>query len=151
MTIRSQFEKPYKYLSEYVGLFVKKWDELIDCKQRAKSEGLLFIDVLKSRGKQSVLDVATGTGFALRSSSLKAGFDVFWADGAGEMLAKAFENSCAQGVILKTIHADWRWLEQQRAVASLTRSSASATASPICSRRMTAGGRWLNSSRCIEA
>lgn len=98
-----------KYVSEYVGSFVKKWDELIDWKQRAKSEGRFFIDVLKSRGKQSVLDVATGTGFH-SVQLLKAGFDVFSADGSGEMLARAFENGCAQGVILKTIHADWRWL-----------------------------------------
>jgi glycine/sarcosine N-methyltransferase len=100
-----------KYVSEYVRSFVRKWDELIDWKQRAKSEGRFFIDVLKSRGKQSVLDVATGTGFH-SVQLLKAGFEVFSADGSAEMLAEAFKNGCSHGVILKTIHADWRWLNR---------------------------------------
>ena len=91
--------------------FVEKWDELIDWSQRAKSEGRFFIDVLKARGKQSVLDVATGTGFH-SVQLVKAGFDVFSADGSAEMLAKAFENGCQHGVVLKTIHADWRGLNR---------------------------------------
>jgi glycine/sarcosine N-methyltransferase len=82
-----------KYVSEYVRGFVEKWDELINWKQRAKSEGRFFIDVLKARSKRSVLDVATGTGFH-SVQLLKAGFDVFSVDGSAEMLAKAFENGC---------------------------------------------------------
>ena len=100
-----------KYVSEYVRGFVEKWDELINWKQRAKSEGRFFIDVLKARGKRSVLDVATGTGFH-SVQLLKAGFDVFSVDGSAEMLAKAFENGCQHGVVLKTVHTDWRWLNR---------------------------------------
>ncbi|KWV94453.1 MULTISPECIES: class I SAM-dependent methyltransferase [unclassified Erythrobacter] len=100
-----------KYTTEYVRGFVEKWDELIDWEERANSEGRFFIDVLKARQKQSVLDVATGTGFH-SVQLLKAGFDVSSADGSAEMLAKAFENGVAHEVVLKTVHADWRWLNK---------------------------------------
>ncbi len=100
-----------KYTSEYIRGFVEKWDELIDWEQRAESEGRFFIDVLKARGKHTVLDVATGTGFH-SVQLLKAGFDVYSADGSAEMLAKAFENGVKHGVVLKTVHADWRWLNK---------------------------------------
>jgi SAM-dependent methyltransferase len=100
-----------KYVSEYVRGFVEKWDELIDWERRAKSEGRFFIDVLKARGKHNVLDVATGTGFH-SVQLLRAGFDVYSADGSAEMLAKAFENGRRHDVVLKTIHADWRWLNR---------------------------------------
>ncbi len=100
-----------KYTSEYIRGFVDKWDELIDWEQRAESEGRFFIDVLKARGKHSVLDVAAGTGFH-SVQLLKAGFDVYSADGSAEMLAKAFENGVEHGVVLKTIHADWRELNR---------------------------------------
>src|SRR5690606_35466456 len=43
---------------------------------------------------------------------LKNGFDVWSADGSPVMLAKAFENARRRGKILKTIHADWRWLNR---------------------------------------
>ena len=109
--IPSPSERTDKYVTEYVRGFVEKWDELIDWSQRAKSEGRFFIDVLKARGKKSVLDVATGTGFH-SVQLLKAGFDVTSADGSAEMLAKAFENGCQHHVVLKTIHADWRWLNK---------------------------------------
>ncbi|WP_367180748.1 class I SAM-dependent methyltransferase [uncultured Parasphingopyxis sp.] len=100
-----------KYVSEYIRGFVDKWDELIDWKSRAESEGRFFIDVLKARGKHSVLDVAAGTGF--HSIQLaKAGFDVTSADGSAEMLAKAFDNGREHGVVLKTVHADWRKLNK---------------------------------------
>jgi len=100
-----------KYTSEYIRGFVEKWDELIDWEQRAESEGRFFIDVLKARGKHAVLDVATGTGFH-SVQLLKAGFDVYSADGSAEMLAKAFQNGVDHGVVLKTVHADWRWLNK---------------------------------------
>lgn len=58
-----------------------------------------------------MLDVATGTGFH-SVQLLKAGFDVFSADGSAEMLAKAFENGMQHNVVLKTIHADWRRLNR---------------------------------------
>src|SRR5690625_7968775 len=79
------------YRGEYVMSFVEKWDELIDWDARAQSEGRFFIDVLHARDKQTVLDVATGTGFhSVRLT--EAGFDVSSADGSAAMLAKAFEN-----------------------------------------------------------
>jgi len=100
-----------KYVSEYVRGFVEKWDDLIDWDARAESEGRFFIDVLKARGKEKVLDVATGTGFH-SIQLLRAGFDVTSADGSAEMLAKAFNNGCDKGLVLKTVHADWRWLNK---------------------------------------
>jgi SAM-dependent methyltransferase len=99
------------YRREYVPGFVDKWDELIDWDARARSEGQFFVDVLRAHGKQSVLDVATGTGFhSVRLT--QAGFDVVSVDGAAPMLAKAFENGKKRGLILKTVHADWRQLNR---------------------------------------
>ena len=99
------------YRNEYVMAFVDKWDELIDWDARAESEGQFFIDVLRARGKNTVLDVATGTGFhSVRLS--EAGFAVTSADGSAAMLAKAFANAAARGLILKTVQADWRWLNR---------------------------------------
>lgn len=103
--------KTGKYKEEYIHKFVEKWDELIDWKARSKGEGRFFIDELKARGKHSVLDVATGTGYhSVRL--LNNGFDVWSADGSAVMLAKAFENAKNRGHILKTLHADWRWLNR---------------------------------------
>lgn len=99
------------YQKEYVESFVDKWDELIDWDARADSEGRFFIDILKARGKQRILDVATGTGFH-SIQLLKAGFDVVSADGSPEMLTKAFENARRRGLMLKTAQADWRWLNR---------------------------------------
>ena len=100
-----------QYRAEYIKSFVEKWDELIDWDARAKSEGRFFIDVLKSRDKEKVLDVATGTGFHA-VQLIKAGFDVTSADGSAAMLAKAFENAKSRRIILKTVQADWRWLNR---------------------------------------
>ena len=99
------------YRGEYVMSFVEKWDALIDWSARAESEGQFFIDVLRARGKTSVLDVACGTGFhSVRLT--EAGFNVTSADGSAAMLAKAFENGQSRGLILKTVQADWRWLNR---------------------------------------
>jgi SAM-dependent methyltransferase len=99
------------YTQEYVKGFVDKWDELIDWESRAKSEGDFFIKTLRERGVKKVLDVATGTGFhSVRL--LNAGFDVVSADGAPEMLVRAFENGRRHGHILRTVQADWRWLNR---------------------------------------
>lgn len=99
------------YQSEYVQSFVEKWDALIDWDARAKSEGAFFIDLLQRLGKHKVLDVATGTGFH-SVQLLKAGFQVTSADGNATMLTRAFENARNHGHILRTIHADWRWLNR---------------------------------------
>ncbi|MGD9852802.1 MAG: methyltransferase domain-containing protein [Nitrospirales bacterium] len=99
------------YKREYVHSFVRKWDALINWDARASSEGDFFIRILKERGVRRVLDVATGTGFhSIRL--LRAGFDVISADGSPEMLAQAFENGRRAGFIMRTIHADWRWLSR---------------------------------------
>ena len=100
------------YVSEYVGSFVEKWDELIDWKKRYQSEGSFFIDQLRARGVRKVLDVATGTGFhSVRL--LEEGFETVSADGSPEMLAQAFSNGLTYGGhILRVVHADWRWLNR---------------------------------------
>jgi len=99
------------YQDEYVEGFVDKWDELIDWEGRAESEGQFFIDLLRERGKRTVLDAATGTGF--HSVQLtKAGFQVTSVDGSAEMLGKAFENGRRRNMVLTTCHADWRWLNK---------------------------------------
>lgn len=99
------------YQTEYARQVVEKWDELIDWKARAASEGSFFIDALKERGVRRVLDVATGTGFhSVRL--LEAGFDVTSADGNAEMLGKAFANGRQHGRLLRTVQADWRWLNR---------------------------------------
>ena len=98
-----------QYRNEYITSFVDKWDSLINWEARSENEGSFFVDVLRSRGKHKVLDAATGTGFH-SVQLLKAGFDVTSADGSPTMLAKAFNNAKDQGLILKTVQSDWRWL-----------------------------------------
>ena len=107
----NQIRETGHYQEEYIRSFVEKWDELIDWDARAKSEGQFFIDILKARNKQKVLDVATGTGFH-SVQLLKAGFDVTSADGNAEMLTKAFHNAREQKMVINTVHADWRWLNK---------------------------------------
>ncbi|MDY7103558.1 MAG: class I SAM-dependent methyltransferase [Actinomycetota bacterium] len=99
------------YREEYVHSFVDKWDELIDWEARAESEGSFFAEVLRARGKQRVLDAATGTGFH-SVQLLAAGFDVTSADGSAQMLAKAFDNARDRGYVLQTVPTDWRWLNR---------------------------------------
>lgn len=99
------------YQAEYVRSFVEMWDELIDWDARSESEGNFFIEQLKARDKHKILDVAAGTGFhSVRL--LQAGFDVTTVDGSAEMLVKAFENARKRGLILSSVHADWRWLNK---------------------------------------
>jgi len=103
--------KTEHYQAEYAHPFVEKWDELIDWDARRKSEGEFFIETLREHGVKKVLDVATGTGFH-SVQLLRAGFEVTSVDGSPMMLAKAFENARNQGYIMRTIQADWRWLNQ---------------------------------------
>ena len=100
-----------KYQEEYVHAFVDKWDELIDWGGRAEAEGEFFIEKLRELGVKKVLDVATGTGFH-SVQLLRAGFEVTSVDGSPVMLAKAFENARKRGYKLRTIQADWRWLNR---------------------------------------
>lgn len=99
------------YKKEYVKSFVDKWDELIDWDSRSKSEGHFFIDKLKEYGAKKVLDVATGTGFhSVRL--LEEGFEVVSVDGAPEMLHRAYDNARERGHVLRTVQADWRFLNR---------------------------------------
>lgn len=107
----TEIRETNKYVEEYVHQFVEKWDELIDWDAREKGEGTFFIDELKRRGKKKILDVATGTGYH-SVKLLESGFDVWSADGSPVMLGKAFDNARNRGNILKTIQADWRWLNR---------------------------------------
>jgi len=99
------------YRAEYAKSFVEKWDELIDWDARAAAEGGFFIKALQAHGARKVLDVATGTGFH-SVQLLKAGFEVTSLDGSATMLAKAFENAMHHGHVLRTVRADWRWLNR---------------------------------------
>ncbi len=99
------------YQMEYIHEFVDKWDELIDWEAREASENNFFINELRKRGKHKVLDAATGTGYH-SVKLLKAGFNVTSVDGSPMMLAKAFENARKRDHILKTVQADWRWLNK---------------------------------------
>jgi len=99
------------YQAEYAKSFVEKWDDLIDWNGRRESEGEFFIEILRQHGARKILDVATGTGFH-SVQLLKAGFEVTSVDGSPTMLAKAFENAREHGHILRTIQADWRWLNR---------------------------------------
>ncbi|NCC28321.1 MAG: class I SAM-dependent methyltransferase [Gammaproteobacteria bacterium] len=99
------------YQAEYIQAFVEKWDELIDWDGRAQSEGDFFMRLLEEHGARKVLDVATGTGFH-SVQLLRAGFEVTSADGNPVMLAKAFENARRNEKILRTVQADWRWLNR---------------------------------------
>lgn len=100
-----------QYQAEYIRAFVAKWDELIDWDRRTSSEGEFFIEILRQHGARKVLDAATGTGF--HSVRLhEAGFEVSSVDGNPVMLAKAFENALDRGIILRTVQADWRWLNR---------------------------------------
>ncbi|GAB3289584.1 glycine/sarcosine N-methyltransferase [Parasphingorhabdus pacifica] len=100
------------YAQEYVGGLVDKWDDLIDWDKRAESEGKFFIDQLRERGVETVLDVAAGTGFhSVRL--LEEGFDTVTADGSPQMLARAFDNGIKHGGhVLRIVNADWRWLSR---------------------------------------
>ena len=118
-TLRARDREPHHrlqqesdhYKTQYIQEFVAKWDELIDWDARGESEGDFFIRELQKRGAHKVLDVATGTGFhSIRL--LDAGFEVVSADGSPEMLARAFANGRRHGHILRTVQADWRWLNR---------------------------------------
>lgn len=99
------------YQEEYITSFVEKWDQLIDWQGRAEAEGEFFIEKLRELGAKKVLDVATGTGFH-SVQLLRAGFEVTSVDGSAQMLGKAFDNARSHGYLLRTIQADWRWLNQ---------------------------------------
>jgi SAM-dependent methyltransferase len=97
------------YKEQYDEDFVDKWDQLIDWNARGKGEGDFFIRELQKRGCKKILDAAAGTGY--HSIKLQQqNFEVHSVDGSENMLMKAFQNGKKQNLVLRTIHADWRWL-----------------------------------------
>jgi SAM-dependent methyltransferase len=99
------------YQKQYQDEFVDLWDDLINWEGRTEGEGDFFIQELKDRKVNKVLDAATGTGYhSVRLTN--AGFEVHSADGKKNMLAKAFNNAKKRDIILRTIHCDWRNLTQ---------------------------------------
>jgi SAM-dependent methyltransferase len=99
------------YQYEYTNSFVERWDELVDWSARADIEGKFFIEKLRNLQKQTILDVATGTGFH-SVQLIEAQFDVTSVDGSAQMLAKAFKNAKDKGHIMQTVHSDWRSLSR---------------------------------------
>jgi len=97
------------YKAQYGEGFVEKWDALIDWDGRAEGEGAFFIRLLQEDGKRKILDLATGTGYH-SITLMNAGFEVHSVDGSSKMLHKASENGRKQGLVLRTIETDWRWL-----------------------------------------
>ena len=70
-----------------------------------------FVKLLREHGARSVLDVATGTGFhSVRL--LREGFEVVSVDGSPNMLARAFKNARERDLLMRTVHADWRFLNR---------------------------------------
>ena len=99
------------YLREFTWLFVDRWDQLIDWKERADKESQVLIKKLKEKDCKRILDVATGTGFD-SIQLIKAGFDVASLDGSFAMLTKARENSKKYGCKLRTFNFDWRTIHR---------------------------------------
>ncbi|MFP3861062.1 MAG: class I SAM-dependent methyltransferase [Bacteroidales bacterium] len=99
------------YQKQYQDEFVDLWDDLINWDARTEGEGDFFIQELKKRKVNKVLDAATGTGYhSVRLTN--AGFEVHSADGKKNMLARAFNNAEQKDIILRTIHCDWRNLTE---------------------------------------
>ena len=99
------------YQQEYIEQFADRWDRLIDWDAREEAEGNFFVRLLHEHGARSVLDVATGTGFhSVRL--LREGFDVVSVDGSPNMLARAFKNARERDLLMRTVHADWRFLNR---------------------------------------
>ncbi len=100
------------YKQEYSESFVSKWDELIDWERRQVGEGNFFIEKLRQRGVEDILDVATGTGFH-SINLLRAGFNVVSVDGNPNMLTQANKNSAKHGCTMRSVNADWRFLSSE--------------------------------------
>lgn len=80
------------FIEEYTSEFVGRWDELIDWKKRGESEGGFFERILKANGAETVLDIASGTGYHTVTLNMN-GFDCTGSDGSANMISKAKENA----------------------------------------------------------
>ena len=56
------------YRKEYITTFVDKWDELIDWRRRAETEGQFFIDILRARGQTKSARCGVWNGLSLRAA-----------------------------------------------------------------------------------
>ena len=91
--------------------FAEHWDELIDWKKREMVEDNFLINILKQYNVNSVLDLATGTGFD-SVMLLKNGFDVTSIDSSKAMLNVASQNAKKNHVNIKPVLCDWVDLDQ---------------------------------------
>ncbi len=80
------------FIEEYTSEFVGRWDELIDWKKRGESEGGFFERILKENGTETVLDIASGTGYHTVTLNMN-GFECTGSDGSENMITKAKENA----------------------------------------------------------
>ena len=81
-----------RFIEEYTTEFVGRWDELIDWKKRGESEAGFFERILKESGSETVLDIASGTGYHTVTLNMN-GFDCTGSDGSANMITKAKENA----------------------------------------------------------
>jgi ubiquinone/menaquinone biosynthesis C-methylase UbiE len=88
-----------------------KWDELIDWNKRLKTEKKFLSKILKKHSCQSILDVATGTGFDSILLS-RQGFDVYSVDSSSEMLTIAKKNFDIYKIKPKLKLIDWENLNK---------------------------------------
>lgn len=86
-----KLRKTSHYLSEYTTDFVEHWDQVADWEIRDNYEKDFYDNILKSNYCQSVLDVATGTGYhSIKLAALS--YEVTSLDGCATMLQKAITN-----------------------------------------------------------
>lgn len=101
------------YRKEYSKDFVSCWDDLIGWEGRAEGEAGFFHRLLNAYGVETVIDVASGTGF--HSVVLaKDGFRVTACDGAPTMVEQTRRNAREHGVELAdTAVVDWLDLKEK--------------------------------------
>lgn len=102
-----------EYRNEYTKDFVSHWDQLIGWEGREKGEGGFFKRLLTAHDVETVIDVASGTGF--HSVILaRDGFTVTAADGSANMLARTENNAEQHGVEFEdTGVVDWLQLKEE--------------------------------------
>lgn len=101
-----------EYRKEYTKSFVSHWDDLVGWKGREDGESGFFHRVLRAHGVETVVDVASGTGFHAVTLA-RDGFTVTATDGSENMLAKTLENADDHGVDFAH-HRVVDWLELGR-------------------------------------
>ncbi|HEX8596680.1 MAG TPA: class I SAM-dependent methyltransferase [Pseudomonas sp.] len=100
------------YASQYTRDFVSRWDELIDWDKRAAGEGNFFSQLLSKSGAETVIDVATGSGFHA-VQLCQAGFSVLACDGSPTMVERARSNVKSRGLDIPVLQRDWLELDHR--------------------------------------